>query len=66
MITSKTKTTLLIIGVIIACLLILQSLGIHIDDTGRLQNGSINLEISTASVKDIFLVKNGMIQSYIK
>jgi len=53
---SKTKTIVLIIGVIIACLLILQSFGLGIDETGSFYKGSIDLEISPLALKEIFPV----------
>jgi|GEM_PF-4336829 len=52
MITEKTKTIILIIGVILACLLLLQGISLGLGNT--LNVGSLQFEISSNVIADLF------------
>ena len=51
MMTEKTKTVLLIIGVILACLLLIQGISLGLGNT--LNVGSLELEISSNTIADL-------------
>jgi ABC-type antimicrobial peptide transport system permease subunit len=55
MMTEKTKTILLIIGVILACLLLFQGISLGLGNT--LNVGSLQFEISSNAIADLFEIR---------
>lgn len=62
MMTEKTKTIMLIIGIILACLLLIQGISLGVGDT--LNVGSLQLDISSNTIPELAKIMKASLHSF--